>query len=141
MSKTIIGIILVAATGFGVAYSADARQDQEEKIQKDTTPFMQRKLDHSRDIVSGLAQENFPLITKRAQDLMLLSHETDWKVMTTPEYLRMSADFRGSAGRLRDSADAKNIDGATLAFFEVTLSCVRCHKYIRNANSATEQEK
>ena len=62
---------------------------------------------------------------------MLLSHEADWNVFTSKEYLQMSSDFRSSAERLRDSAKAKNIDGATLSYFEVTLSCVRCHKYIR----------
>jgi cytochrome c556 len=118
-----------------VAPSA-AKQDQDpEKEGKpkvlDNTPFMVRKLDAARNIVSGLALEDFEMIAKNASDLNLLSMESQWEVFQTDYYIRMSNDFRDSAIRLRDSAREKNLDGATLAYFEVTLNCVRCHKYIR----------
>jgi len=92
---------------------------------------MQQKLTSSRDIVKGLAIEDFDLLSKSGQDLLLLSHEADWNVFQTQDYLSLSREFRGSAQRLRDSANEKNLDGATLAYFEVTLNCVRCHKYLR----------
>ena len=139
MNKVISLVVVLMAIGAG-AVIAMQPQEQEEKIESTTTPFMQKKLDHSRDIVSGLAMEDYDLIVKSAQDLMLLSHETDWKVLTTPEYLKMSSDFRGSASRLRDSASDKNMDGSTLAYFEVTLSCVRCHKYIRGETAKNKNQ-
>lgn len=129
--------LLIAVT----AVAALATTWQEQEIQEDTVPFMQQKLNSSRDIVSGLALEDFDMIAKSAQDLMLLSHEADWNVLTTPEYLKMSADFRDSAERLRDSASEKNLDGSTLAYFEVTLNCVRCHKYIRTAQPESNQKE
>ena len=61
-----------------------------------------------------------------------LSMESGWNVQTTPAYLKLSSEFRDSAERLRKAAEKKNIDGSTLAYFEVTLNCVRCHKYIRD---------
>ena len=103
----------------------------QDHVQNNVTTFMQRKLDDSREIVSGLAREDYNLISKSAQDLMLLSHESAWNVFQSDEYLRMSRSFRGSAERLRNTANQKNLDGATLAYFEVTLNCVRCHKYVR----------
>jgi len=127
-TKLITCIVLVATSAGAVIFGF---QEERRQIQKDTSPFMKRKLDDSRDIVSGLATEDYGLISKSAQDLMLLSHEADWNVLQTDKYLRMSSDFRSSAQRLRDSAHEKNLDGATLSFFEVTLSCVRCHKYVR----------
>ena len=122
--------ILILVISLGACLTANRYQEQD-KIRKVSTEFMIRKLDDSRDIVAGLATEDFDLIAKSAQDLMVLSHEADWKVITTPDYLRMSSEFRGSAQRLRETAKEKNIDGATLAYFEVTLNCVRCHKYVR----------
>ena len=113
-------------------------QDQQ-KIQKTASKFMERKLEASREIVAGLALEDYNKISKSAQDLMLLSHEADWNVLQTDTYLRMSGEFRGSAERLRDSANAKNLDGSTLAYFEVTLNCVRCHKYVRQ-NKKSKQK-
>ena len=128
--KTTFALALVSIAG-GVLLSSGRAQDQD-KLQKDTSVFMKRKLDGARDVVAGLSTEDYGLISKSAQDMMLLSHEAEWNVLTTPEYLKMSNEFRAAAGRLRDSAKTKNLDGATLAYFEVTLNCVRCHKYIRS---------
>lgn len=108
--------------------------------QKNASKFMARKLDSSRSIVAGLATENYDLISKSAQDLMLLSHESNWNVIQSQQYLRMSNDFRRSAERLRDAANEKNIDGSTLEFFDVTLNCVRCHKYVRKSHPELKQK-
>lgn len=102
-----------------------------DKVEPDSSKFMQRKLEYSKAIVGGLATEDFEEIAKAAQDLMLLSHESVWQVATTPEYLKASSDFRDTTARLRTEAREKNLDGATIAFFEVTLNCVRCHKQLR----------
>lgn len=113
---------------------------QDQPIQKDSKKFMRQKLDASRNIVKGLSVEDFDLISKSGQDLMLFSHDADWNVFQTQDYLELSREFRGSAQRLRDSANQKNLDGATLAYFEVTLNCVRCHKYVRNAPDLKKQK-
>jgi hypothetical protein len=50
----------------------------------------------------------------------------------TEDYARQSADFRRSCDSLRKAAKAKNLDGAALAWMEVTMKCVQCHKYVRD---------
>lgn len=128
--------------GIGICFVTCNSQDPKTaKIQKSSAKFMARKLNHTRDIVAGLATENYDAISKNAQKLMTLSHEADWKVIQTTTYLDMSGEFRESAERLRDSALEKNIDGATLAYFEVTLNCVRCHKYVRKYPKLKKEEK
>ncbi len=115
---------------FGSLVAMGMFQDSRQ-IQKNESAFMKRKLADAQAIVTGLATEDFARISKGAQDLMLVSHEADWNVVQTAPYIEMSRDFRSSAQRLRDYGNEKNLDGATLAYFEVTLNCVRCHKYIR----------
>jgi len=110
--------------------SSQDRQDPQPRVVT-TGQFMERKLDAARNIVSGLALEDYEMIAKNAQDLALLSLESQWNVFQTQQYIFMSDEFRGGSKRLREAARAENLDGATLAYFEVTLSCVRCHKYIR----------
>lgn len=110
-----------------VATKDDKRQ---EKVD-DSKTFMERKLSASKSIIEGLSRADYDLVEKSAQDLMLISQEANWKVLNTKPYLKMSSDFRSRAERMRDAANEKNLDGATLAYFEVTLNCVRCHKYIR----------
>ena len=138
ISKALVGTFMVFV--LGASAIVVGFQDQE-KLQKDSTKFMQRKLDASRQIVEGLAIEDFDKISRAAQDLMLLSHEADWNVVQTQPYFALSSEFRGAAERLRDSANDSQLDGCTLAYFEVTLSCVRCHKYIRQKVHAPKKDK
>jgi hypothetical protein len=95
--------------------------------------FMKAKLTHSKNLIEGLALEDYDLLTKNAQQLALLSQESTWKVLQTVEYLRYSNEFRRSADGLRKAAQDKNLDGATLAYVQMTMNCVKCHKYVRQA--------
>lgn len=104
---------------------------QEQEVEIDRSKFMKAKVEHSKSIVEGLATENYESIAIHSQALMTLSNDSMWNAFQTPEYVSMSGEFRAAAERLREAAHGKNVDGATLAYFEVTLSCVRCHKYVR----------
>jgi cytochrome c556 len=94
--------------------------------------FMRAKLAHSQNVLEGLAIEDFDLIDKGAQQLSLASEDASWQVLQTEDYARQSADFRRSCDSLRKAAKAKNLDGAALAWMEVTMKCVQCHKYVRD---------
>ncbi len=94
--------------------------------------FMRAKLAHSQNVLEGLATEDFDLIERGAQELALASLDSNWQVLQTEDYVRQSAEFRRSCGTLRDAAKAKNLDGAALAWMDVTLKCVQCHKYVRD---------
>jgi cytochrome c556 len=48
-----------------------------------------------------------------------------------------SNEFRRAAEKIIDKAKAKNIDGVTLAYFEMTMSCVRCHEYVREVRDVS----
>ncbi len=104
--------------------------------QKDNRAFMRAKLKYSQEIVEGLALENFDQIAKNAQQLSLLSQATNWDVFQTEEYVVQSREFRRAADALREQAKKKNIEGAALAYFDVTMKCVNCHKYVRTIRMA-----
>ena len=131
--------ILLLIVGL-VCFSGAAVQEQE-KYQKDTSKMMLKKLEYSKDIMEGLTVENFDKITEAAQNLMLMSHEAEWKVVTTPEYLKASSEFRATVSRLREAGKKKNLDGATIAYFEVTLNCVRCHRQLRQNKDYNDKKK
>jgi hypothetical protein len=54
----------------------------------------------------------------------------------TPRYEMHSNEFQRAAETLIRKAKDKNIDGTSLAFFEMTMSCVRCHQYVREIRDA-----
>ena len=108
------------------------QQQQDQETTLSTSDFLKVELDMTREIVGGLAMADFTKIAKGAEKLKKLSLESGGNVLTTLDYLPLSAEFRGSTDRLRQAAAAKNIDGTTLVYFEVTLNCVRCHDYLRD---------
>ena len=99
----------------------------------DVAVFMRAKLDHSRHVLEGLAMEDYQAIYRAAHDLALASQASTWEVLLTEEYARQSADFRRSCESLRAAARNENLDAAALAWMEVTMKCVQCHKYVRQA--------
>jgi len=120
--------MLLAAVAIGMTSAAAFGQERPD----DVGVFMKAKLEHMKKVIEGLALEDHNLIAKHAQELSLISQATNWQVIQTPEYRTHSTDFRRSADALRNAALKKNLDGATLAFVEMTMKCVQCHKYVRD---------
>jgi hypothetical protein len=46
--------------------------------------------------------------------------------------VQYSAEFQRSTKALAEAAKKKNADGASLAYVQLTLTCVNCHKHIKN---------
>jgi cytochrome c556 len=103
----------------------------------DVAAFMRMKLEHSQNVLEGIALEDFALIERDSQRLSLLSQAANWQVLQTPDYLQHSLDFRRSADALTKAARDKNLDGAALAYVQMTMNCVNCHKYVRTARLAS----
>jgi hypothetical protein len=104
--------------------------------QQENRELMRAKLNYSQQIVGGLALENFEQIAKNAQELARMSHATNWQVFRTEEYVMHSGEFRRAVESLRAQANKKNLEGAVLAYFDVTMKCVNCHKYMRGVRMA-----
>ena len=58
-----------------------------------------------------------------------------WQARQTPEYELFTVEFRRHAEELAKAAKSKNIDAATLAYTQLTFSCVSCHKYMRGGST------
>jgi hypothetical protein len=111
-----------------------------EAQQKDAlTTFMRVQLVHAQKALEGLTMEDFESIAKESQAMALLSQDAQWKVLQTQEYLQRSTEFRRAVDALTESAKKKNLDGATLAYVDVTMKCVECHKYVRRIRQAQDQ--
>ena len=129
MTKSIalLGLALVA-----VAAALCGGEEQPNQVRE----FMRRKLPHSQKVLEGLVTEDFESIAKHAQELSLISQAATWQVLQTPDYLDHSTEFRRAADRLTEAARKKNLDGAALAYIDVTMSCINCHKYVRGVRIA-----
>ena len=133
-------VAVAAAAGAAVAIYAMGRGEPAALAQgTDATQkpdqvaaFMRAKLGHSQNVLEGLALEDFELIARGAHDLSLASQASSWQVLQTEDYVRHSAEFRRACDGLRAAAGAKNLDGALVAWMDVNMKCVQCHRYVRD---------
>ena len=127
-----IALVVISVAGVWVATSQSAAPRV-----NDVQAFMQAKLEDSKKVLEGLTTEDFDLIVKNSQAMSLLSEDAAWQVLQTPEYVERSAEFRRTADRLTAAGKKKNMDGAALAYVELTMKCIDCHKYVRDQRSST----
>jgi cytochrome c556 len=92
---------------------------------------MRLKLEHAQKALEGLAKEDFEAISMHAQKISLLTQDENWQVLQTVEYRRHSDDFRRTSNALAEAARKKNLDAATLAYVQLTMHCMYCHKHVR----------
>lgn len=95
--------------------------------------FMQAKLDSSKDLLEGLVTEDYELIQKATKKMIAMSNATEWQVIEGPIFAQQSAEFRNAAKEVSKYARKKNIDGASLSYLHLTMTCIACHKQIKKA--------
>jgi hypothetical protein len=126
--------VIVLAAVLGLALSnLTAAQPTKSKIFK---KLMAEKLASSQALLEGLATNNFPKLIENGEELLRISSTAEWVAIKTPKYELFSNDFRRAAENIIKKAKAKNLDGAALAYVELTMTCVRCHQYVREVQEA-----
>lgn len=129
-NRSILALLTLAAVSAGVLTT---RGEQQER-RRSRAEFMRQKLEFSKLILEGLALEQYEKISKGAKALELLSEASEWEVPTIPnatDYVTKTRQFQDLTDELGRKAKDKNLDGSTLAYLRLTMSCVDCHKYVR----------
>jgi cytochrome c556 len=129
MTKILRRSLVVLLVLAGVCASV-GRGDDLDKPSK-TAELMRKKLKHSQGVLEGIALNDFDKIADNADHLITISQQAEWVVVKTPQYEMFSNQFRRSAQSLVKNAKTKNLDGAALDYVELTMTCVKCHKYVR----------
>ena len=123
-----VTVLVVVLLGTG---HAQEKKPEARKAGAKTPTVMQRKLAHAQKVLEGLALNDFDKIKSNADDLNQCAQEAGWKLVKTARYELYSNDFVRHLEGLQKAAKAKNTDAAALAYVEVTLTCVKCHQYVR----------
>ena len=127
-SLAILLVVTVCATGTGLMWGA---QDDPKADQVARRDFMRVKMMYSSNILQGLTNRDFKLIQEGADEIIGITGGAKWLVVQSEEYQRHSNEMKMSAEKIRDAAKARNLEGATLRFFEMTIKCIDCHEHIR----------
>jgi hypothetical protein len=93
---------------------------------------MQAKLRHAQALMAALAKEDYKQLEEHAVALVAITKATEFlRAYKTEEYEFQTRAFQKSAETLAEKARNKNLDGATLAFLDMNISCVGCHTHFR----------
>lgn len=122
--------ILIAASICLLGISATWAEDQPKK--DEPSIWMKQKLVYSQRILNGLATEDFDLIAENATAMKGLSRIEAFVRGKTEGYRTHLKTFEFATNELIRNSEQQNLDGATLAFTQMTISCVNCHKVIRD---------
>ena len=120
---------------------ATPAQQSNQAAKSELVKFMRLKLDHAKGILEGLATEDFEQIAKDSQALTALSLQSSWNTHTTLEYLDHSSDFRRALNVITKAAHEENLDRAALAYVNLTVQCIECHRYLRQTHAETNKSK
>jgi hypothetical protein len=95
------------------------------------------KLTYAQKLLEGIATAKFDKIEKSAEEMIRISKTEEWiAAHKGPRFENYSNEFQRAAETIVKKAKDKNIDGVTLAYFDLTMSCVRCHQYHREVRDA-----
>jgi|SRR6478735_7447833 len=93
--------------------------------------WMKKKLDYSQNILAAIATADFDKIVENAEAMRKLSGVEGFIRGRTPGYRTQLHFFEESADEIIRQAKNDNVEGTALAFTQLTVSCVNCHKQLR----------
>jgi hypothetical protein len=102
-----------------------------DKNRDEPSVWMKKKLEYSQGILEGLSAGDFDQIAKNAESMQTLNNVERFVRGRTPRYRTQLELFQDANEELLRAANADNLEGVTLAFNQLTISCVKCHKELR----------
>jgi hypothetical protein len=130
MRKLLLALAVLALSNSSLAIQL-ARGDDEKAKHPEPSVFMKQKLSATQNVLAGLTKGDFDAIRKNAESMVVVGYFEKWVRADTPGYQMLMEDFMSANKSLISAAHAKNLDGATIAYVQLTFSCVNCHKIVR----------
>lgn len=129
--------LLVAMMCVSTTMAQESKSEQKElNVPKETQEkplnfWMAHKLDYSKTILESLTMGDFEKLAITAEQLRVLGKIEGFVRRKNPTYQIQLRNFDLATRELVRHAKQSNADGATLAFNQLTASCVSCHTLLR----------
>jgi hypothetical protein len=129
-----LGIVLACQT---VSADEPPKQPKESTKDKPSSSWMKLKLDYSQKILAGIATADFDQIVRSAEAMEGLTTIEGFVRGRVPGYATQLEIFKDANAELIKQGKRGNVEGTTLAFTQMTLSCVNCHKKLRDESKTS----
>jgi hypothetical protein len=100
--------------------------------------WMEKKLDYSKSILESLTKGDFKQVAVDAEQMRLLGKIEGFVRRKNESYRGQHASFDAASQELIRQSKRENAEGATLAFNQLTSSCVACHVLLREDAKETK---
>jgi cytochrome c556 len=115
-----------------IAGTASAQETKTKPAAGDeASVWMRKKLEYSQNILAGIATADFDQIASNAESMQTLSKIEGFVRSRTPGYRKQLEFFEDANKEILRQAKRDNVEGSALAFTQLTISCVNCHKQLR----------
>ena len=137
----VLGLVLIVSLAAGAAPGRPAdvppKDDKKDKQPKPRLPagheLMRAKLKHAQAVLEGLALGDFKTIAAAADELVRVSQAAEFlNAYKSREYEIQINIFRRAAETVSKKAKDRNLDGVTLAYVDMTMTCLKCHQHTRD---------
>lgn len=128
-----IRLVSAFCTLLVLGYLAVNYANSQEAGQSNKAGFMRLKLEPAKRILEGIALADFQTIKANSEQLRKLSLDEGWMVLQTEAYHQRSQDFKKSLDLISRMCEEKDLDGVALAYMQMTMRCVQCHKMLRDS--------
>jgi cytochrome c556 len=127
-----LAIALAGLLTLGAAHGPAQKAKTDQPELPSEQQVMQVKLKRAHTLLESLVKEDFKGLEASATSLSQISKATAFlRAYKTEEYELQARVFQRAADTLAAKAREKNLDGATLAYLDMTVSCVDCHNHFR----------
>lgn len=139
LTAGVIIAALVATVGLSGSRAATKNSD-DVTAQVLAQSLMRQKLNHAQRLLEALSIGDYMRIQSSAEELQRISLEARWTQPQSPQYAEYGEYFRSALERIVSSAEDQNIDAAALNYVQVVLTCVQCHKVVREGQELASLE-
>ena len=131
----VVAILLAAGLSWGQVPEETAPSNSTDAV----PPFnfwMNVKLQTSQKIFAALTEADYETILESTNTLKMLSTLEGFVRRRDPRYHTQLRTFEFAVEEIQRQAKKENIEGVVLGFNQLTLSCVNCHKQLRDASAS-----
>jgi cytochrome c556 len=121
------------AISFGLFAVASSPAQEKKPGDAKSEVWMKAKLEASHNILDGLTKPDFAKIRANAEAMSFLGFLESWTRGDMQDYKRQVVHFDFANRELIRQAREENLEGATLAYNQLVVSCVQCHRIVRDA--------
>lgn len=132
LALAFLAIAVVAMSGPQVrAQRPEPSEGQSRGPQDKASVWMQQKLVASQKILEGMTRGDYEMIGKNARAMQVMGYLERWVRADIPGYKAQLQAFEYANDAIVRSAKNRNLDGVTLAYTQLAISCTQCHKIVR----------